>query len=758
VSDFDLTTEEITKYIPKDGITVDGEKLSGVEDFIVDARRAKVGIRLLRNNQEFNNQIIELLTDKDNLRENNMETETLPCIFVSQEKLEETFSFNKLFYQHLIAENETWSDTFDGTAIVQSKPMYSIMCKTLYSGLDKFYTKIDGITGRRHIQNFTAMWYKLILDYYNTKTSSSATSLSRSMVSLFLEDTFVDLWVSAPSDIVDALYDIINYIMDGKTYFLSKLETLATEIYNLSSDITEFYFGEMEGSVANDQFPDTEMKQIRLISRFLASCIRYDEYYDIMVEYNAHNKEISDIFRISRLSAWMDGGYYEYTKKRIYVPFYNNRAIVYGVSDGNSSFFNILELKNINFCKSKQNNLQLQIGKIQKLTASENLDSGIDILRVDEENISLYSTEFIPVERYYKLEPSSDFPVFSTEEFKFYCDNANINSLMFDFSKNSYLYSCSFNDTNWMYFDTIKCYERVLLPSEDTFVDNIPVYDEESGGETDNYGLYIYRNFFDKYYVKNKSKIMDVYGKITLGNNKTYEGLVDFNSVKIDRNNISFELIDSIGVTIGNLQKLESFVEFSQFDIGGDGTIANTKAGTTLRQFANTMIRTPFPYNHELNNIAFDIGDNPGLENKLLSEVSAQDAFLTAIQCSHGLLLTNENGIPNIASDILTYGSVKTIDGDIINIATEQSISSETFNIEKLKNLAGYQKFTPAIVSFYMQLRNKYSVQKSIKIYNQETQINLLDRITYNENMYIVVNKKTDLRNRILELTLIGEK
>ena len=43
-----------------------------------------------------------------------------------------------------------------------------------------------------------------------------------------------------------------------------------------------------------------------------------------------------------------------------------------------------------------------------------------------------------------------------------------------------------------------------------TFVDNIPVFDLEDESQVDNYGLYIYRDYFQKYYTKSASNVTDI--------------------------------------------------------------------------------------------------------------------------------------------------------------------------------------------------------------------------------------------------------
>ena len=358
---------------------------------------------------------------------------------------------------------------------------------------------------------------------------------------------------------------------------------------------------------------------------------------------------------------------------------------------------------------------------------------------------------FNPVYRYYTIGKDKN-----ATQYYFYLDNINF-SQIFASNNNTAFCLAGFTDTNWIYFDKIIGHEILLGDNPVTLCsDNIPVYDEDSGDENDNFGLYIYRDFFDKYYVKNKSNLMNIYGKITMGDETIYRGVVDFNSVSIGRNSLSFELIDSIGITVENINKLESFVEFSQFESMTGGVIADKRAGSSIGDLINSAISTPCPYSHALNNQNFDIGDNAGIEHKILDEMSAETGFINAIQCSKSLIYVNQNGVPDITGNILTDGNAATIDGDILSIETSQRVSSETFNIDNLKNIAGFNQFVPDIVKFYMQTRNNYSVEKNIEIYGQTSEINLLDRITIDDKTYIVINKGIDLRNKIMKITAIG--
>jgi hypothetical protein len=397
----------------------------------------------------------------------------------------------------------------------------------------------------------------------------------------------------------------------------------------------------------------------------------------------------------------------------------------------------------------------LQIGKTQTKTMSSETDGQIPVLTENEEYIEEYWNNYIPVERTYYIEPIYYFnPNYDNDVFLLYLDNIRINELLS--IPDSFLFTTGFIETNWMYFDSIKCKERVLLPNEDTFVDRIPVFDIEDKSQVDNYGLYIYRDYFQKYYTKSASNITDILVQLkdTSTNKVLFTGLIDFNTVERTKKAITFEAIDAIGLLVDNARKLNGIVHFSQFDTGGDGTIAEKKAGTTLKQFIETLVRTPFPYNHALQSGSFDIGNNSGLENKLLDTIEADKAIVMAIQCAKKLLYVDGTG--KIQTGSVFGANTATIDGQIIEESISQNTDIDELEFDQLKKVAGYDKFLPSIVSFYKSINYSYKERIDMKIYGQTSEIKLLDKIIYKSKVYFVMEKNIDLSNGILNITLIG--
>jgi len=230
--------------------------------------------------------------------------------------------------------------------------------------------------------------------------------------------------------------------------------------------------------------------------------------------------------------------------------------------------------------------------------------------------------------------------------------------------------------------------------------------------------------------------------------------LIDFNTVERTKKAITFEAIDAIGLLADNARKLNGIVHFSQFDTGGDGTIAEKKAGATLKQFAETLVRTPFPYQHSLASGSFDVGKNDGLENKLLDTIETDKAIVMAIQCAKKLLYVDGTGKIQLGS--ILWDNTATIDGQIIEESISQNTDIDELEFDQLKKIAGYDRFLPSIVSFYKSINYRYKERIDLEIYGQTSEIKLLDKIIYKSKEYFVMEKNINLSNGILNITLIG--
>jgi hypothetical protein len=753
---------DFSKLVPKDSLTIDGEKLAGIDDFTIDARRGKAEIRLLNTNQSQNKDIIDLLTDKTRLLEDGMETENINCIVASHEKALDAFSYERLFYRHFNGIDETWTD--GGTAgiiKIQSTALRNIIYRTFCDGMIPTGSDIDRV---KWINRFTAMLNKIIK---NNQVDPSI-QIYESTVKAFLLERIPWITDSHAATLADKLFTLLRYHYRSTVVIYNVIKDIAVTWYDIFDNYPPTYCV----SLCNDdtgeeniyslsyyaEFTNDKNRRAWIFADLISSIISWDDYDELVREYMYNNNSASHIRRLVVTGAGFTVNY-NWSEKAIYTPFYQNKYITSGgtyfllkpPSNFYHTFDNCISTPLIKFCKSNQRNLK--IGKTQTKTYAESTDSGLEI-ESDDTNLG-YWNMYVPVERTFTLEESDYFESSGVSVNKFYLDNININEMLS--TPNNYLFATGFTETNWMYFDSIKCKERILLPNEDTFVDSIPVFDIEDESQVDNYGLYIYRDYFQKYYTKSASNVTDILVQLkdTSTNKVLFTGLIDFNTVKRTKKAITFEAIDAIGLLADNARKLNSIVHFSQFDTGGDGTIAEKKAGTTLKQFAETLIRTPFPYEHSLASSSFDIGNNDGLENKLLDTIETDKALVMAIQCAKKLLYVDGTG--KIQTDSVLGGNTATIDGQIIAESISQNTDIDEIEFDQLKKVAGYDRFLPSIVSFYKSINYNYKERIDIEIHGQTSEIKLLDKIIYKSKEYFVMEKNINLSNGTLNITLIGE-
>jgi hypothetical protein len=758
-----LELTDVSRLVPKDSLTIDGEKLAGIDDFTIDARRCKAEIRLLNTNQSQNQDIIDSLTDTTRLLKDGMETENVSAILFSHEKAHEAFSRERLFAIDKWSGNHTW-DYGDGTIAVQSIVLRNIF----YNTLKRDMAGGSNGNGDDFFNNLTAMFVATMLNHYSVPIT---TPLSIGHVYQYISDRMGYIW-SEVVEISNAVLPFLQYHVYNRDTAYKKIddlyETLSTYFGsgNLIEDIV--YINESSGvttthsgnQYANNTIPNIDSKAW-MIADFFASLFSVDDYNCLVTSYQQNNMAGQKLSR-PRIR-WYSHQYSIYSNKNsYYTPFYQNRQVVMGgavvteeiLYSNISTFMKASNSIYIETCSPRQES-GLQIGKTQTKTMSSETDGQIPILTENEEYIEEYWNNYIPVERTYYIEPIHYFnPNFDNDVFSLYLDNIRLNELLS--IPDSFLFTTGFTETNWMYFDSIKCKERILTPDEDTFVDNIPVFDLEDESQLDNYGLYIYRDYFQKYYTKSASNVTDILVQLkdASTNKVLFTGLIDFNTVERTKKAITFEAIDAIGLLVDNARKLNGIVHFSQFDTGGDGTIAEKKAGTTLKQFAETLIRTPFPYKHSLSSDSFDIGNNSGLENKLLDTIETDKALVMAIQCAKKLLYVDGTGKIQLGS--ILWDNTATIDGQIIEESISQNTDIDEIEFDQLKKVAGYDKFLPSIVSFYKSINYKYKERIDMEIYGQTSEIKLLDKIIHKSKVYFVMEKNINLSNGILNITLIG--
>lgn len=768
-----LELTDYSRLVPKDSLTIDGEKLAGIDDFTIDARRCKAEIRLLNTNQSENQDIIDALTDTTRLLKDGMKTEDVPALLFSNEKAHEAFSRERLFTIDKWSGYHTW-DYADGTIAVQSIVLRNIF----YNTLKRPMAGGSNGNGDDFFNNLTAMFVAAILNHSSVPIT---TPLEIGHVYLYIRER-MGYNGSEITDISNAVLPFLQYHAYNRAQAYEQIDNLYVILstyfgegrpiedvvyINESSGATTTYSGNQYVDNTN---PDIDSKAW-MIADFFASLFSIDDYNSLVMSYQVNNMAGQKLSR--QTVFWEDGEPYPGAiKSSYYTPFYQNRQVVMGgyvvteeiLYSNRPTFMKASNSIYIETCSPHQES-GLQIGKIQTKTMSSETDGQVPIL-TENEGYMEYWNNFIPVERTYYIDPIHYFnPNFDNDVFSLYLDNIRINELLS--MPDSFLFTTGFTETNWMYFDSIKCKERILSPGfvddngwlvlpENMCFDKIPVFDLEDKSQVDNYGLYIYRDYFQKYYTKSASNVTDI--PLQVKNASTGEilftGLIDFNTVERTKKAITFEAIDAIGLLVDNARKLNGIVHFSQFDTGGYGTIAEKKAGTTLKQFAETLIRMPFPYQHSLASDSFDIGNNDGLENKLLDTIETDKALVMAIQCAKKLLYVDGTGKIQLGS--VLGDNTATIDGQIIAESISQNTDIDELEFDQLKKVAGYDRFLPSIVSFYKSINYNYKERIDMEIYGQTSEIKLLDKIIYKSKEYFVMEKNINIRNGTLNITLIG--
>jgi hypothetical protein len=193
---------DVSRLVPKDSLTIDGEKLAGIDDFTIDARRCKAEIRLLNTNQSQNQAIIDLLTDKTLLLEDGMETENVSAILFSNEKAREAFSRERLFSIDKWSGNHTW-DYADGTIAVQSIVLRNIF----YNTLKRPMAGGSNGNGDDFFNNLTAMFVAAMLNHY---PESITTPIGIGHVYQYISDRMGYAW-SEITDISNAVLPFLQY-------------------------------------------------------------------------------------------------------------------------------------------------------------------------------------------------------------------------------------------------------------------------------------------------------------------------------------------------------------------------------------------------------------------------------------------------------------------------------------------------------------------------------------------------------------------
>lgn len=811
-----VDADRLTMCIESGTLEVDEDKIVGLDNFQVEAKRAKVTVRLMKQNQQFNNALIEQLTAETALLPDWMDTVDRNCLVIDDAAIMQGFSTEKLFHRHFTNKRQSWSPAATtGTLYVQSQRLAGIIYQCLRTWLEgkTWNRKNDGFS-EFSLDTFCAMMLKMMSLHTDIAIDNTIEGQYNSIDTIcraYLNDIKEgygeypeSLW-GGDATIVDFLtrgwqYVARNYnLPPGIEGRLTLLHTFAYNIiennqtfssFSVPTNDEDFVFPKSKLSLgAPSIFVSTEpnitnIKKVCLtIALFFASIIRYDAFVSLR-SVAIGGGLIPNNCALTWHTPYAPG---TTSTKATFIPFYEMREValscdvtphfmftfsipegqITGIStvdtvetnsDGKmQSLFNILFSqycgRTIRFCKA---NSGIQIGKVKTRTFADQTEAGIPVVQENIDDLLDPDKLFQPVRRWFTIEKSKNDedaqykppPHFANTHYDYFIQSIRMQNIFRDGNPDCYLSTAGFLDVNWLYFDYIVAHEELLSDTEPVEYDEVPLFEPAVADMVNDLNLYLYHDYFDRYYTKQPSPLMDLYLAVDVGNERLFTGCVDFASVNITKTEVSFEAIDAIGVLIENVNKLANFVGVAQFDVG-DNTTADPRSGTTLRDFLYKLVVQPFPYTPRFTNSNFYIPPEPGLDNKLLGDLDAPTLLLTAIQCAKQILVCDARGRIMLADTGIQRGEtvdVKEIDGEIISMSRSQAYDPATFSIDKLRNVAGHASFAPDVVKFYSQVRNLFADEVTLNVYNQQTPLNLLDKIELNGKVYIITSKKLILR------------
>lgn len=117
-SDYEIKPEEIVKYIKAGSLSIDGDKLRGNDNFVIDAKRLKCSIVLPNNNKPFKNAILALLNDETKLIQDGMQVNPVNAIGFNHDRAVQYMSLERMWGRNYYegddyANNwvgQTWSE------------------------------------------------------------------------------------------------------------------------------------------------------------------------------------------------------------------------------------------------------------------------------------------------------------------------------------------------------------------------------------------------------------------------------------------------------------------------------------------------------------------------------------------------------------------------------------------------------------------------------------------------------------------------
>ena len=774
-----VSQNTLSSIIEHNGISIDEEKLQGIDNFSISERRANCTIKRIHNMPAVD-RIIDEITNKNNLIQDlfdkeDMFTTSHVCKFSGKALLEKT-SDDVLFRRKL--EDSLETNLASKLFVVQSQEFYDIVYTAFmdtmsypkgntipYPSIHKTY-KIDNIEFNVTAYQLLAFFAKICLDSYGSTNVSSLGQAKTATIDYFnnmatgLGDTIEGYLNSVVLESDGIFTEYYNFSYLYIPFYRSTNASINT-MYGIINEIMLFLGGVnfkvlMPGHTVAMDLPigdsvDTICRQAAI---FFSSMLPYDKFYSIRSDLALANGDDSSM----RLD-------FHPLKGVSYVPFYHSiEAVRRYVGGVYKNIFWDSELATQDIISVLPDKLygindKIMLGKPQKMTSEETTEQNIPVnliipngLQEEFDNEDL----FVPVSRSYYPKESPFFNNISLIPYygEHIIDDVNVSEIYSE-PNDSFFYMTQYVNTNWMYFDNFEC--RESYSPNNGRVDNIPVFFPNNQNLVDTFGSYIYDDYYQNYYTVEPSNLMDIVIEIYKNNTKIYSGLVDFSSVKITRQTIEFSATDAVGLLIENLRKMNKVVTFSQFD-KFNNLAADTRAGSTIQDFLNTIIYQPFPYRPSHGFKSFNVfgTDNSFLRNKVLEEISTEDAFVAGIQSSKKLLRCDGNGVISIHDidfDSASYTNI--LEENIVSTSYVQSIENDAFNPEKIKKIAGHSLYAPEISSKYLMFRNKIKNSINITVVGNNN-IKVLDKIKALNKFGIVVQVKDDIFRNRKEITAIG--
>lgn len=794
----------VSRYVDISGLSISDEKVAGLDNLQIEARRLKASIRLPHLMTTFRDEMTAVFSDTNRLISDNLRTQSESVFLIRHDDAMAHFSINELFGRdyHYPTYN-SWSGNASGYLFVQSERMYNIF----YRYISNFF--LD--------EEITAFYQSPAIDGVSAETRLNHYPFD--LLTSFLQKGFIkeSYWSGAQEDgstmadnITIGLYFIIDTILQSDAsssfsdYWIANLNTtrklwLPVKSSGWQSNESAWSLAAWQSFVGwlrtvdtlivdwnNDaiNLSDISYTDAQILAYFFASIVRRSWFDDVRNIFKVKQECVLIPRPRMQTNNIVLGGYFHCCNPFHYCPeTILGRHVGEAILDNEMAdialqvdYTGATPIPATILCvkQSQDDEVPVEIGVSQTATFTETTDDGI---LIDDASLPLNSSGddglYYPVRRLYEFmdntywTPSVDKPDLFSAKHKYVLDNIREYDLYQDPLGDSYLYMCQFPSKNFMYFDNIKCVENYITKpitgydyTNDNktqnfngasyywhpFTENYICFDEQGTGDVDEYSRFMYADFVNKYYEKSKCSLMNLYVRLKLDGITIYTGIVDYTSVTMSHSEILFEATDAIGAMITNLNKLSGFINFAQFDIG-DGVTANTDSGCTIYSALTSIIRNQYPYKTAFPTSGFSFPlDTVAIHNKALQDISTEDALLIGLQAARQVLYATNEGRIEFASVLGTDTSVTIDNRFIIESTTSKEINMENFSIDKLQYIAGYRKFAPAIFAYFSQLNKKYRDRVSLTLFGYNN-IRILNRIVIDSVTHVVVNIARNLFN-----------